>query len=96
MPPHGERIGKIGATVFSRLAWDEPGAPSPARSLLFQQLAESPVGAFLLFCTQKLLNSHFVNVRCSAGAGLWEGDASPAESVRQTGDRRNKLIFAHT
>lgn len=47
--PHGERIGKIGAAVFSKLAWDQPGAPSPARSLFFSSWQELPSGPFCCF-----------------------------------------------
>lgn len=52
-------------------------------------------GLFVVLHTETL-KSPFCECLVFCGRGLWEGDAGPAESVRQTGDRRNKLIFAHT
>lgn len=72
----------------------ESCSASTAQSLLFQQLAVTPVGAFLLVCTWKLSNSSFRNVGVLRAWLRGEGER-PAESVSQTGDQRNKLIFAH-
>lgn len=54
----------------------ESCSASTARSLLFQHLAVTPVGAFLLFCTWKLKNSSFLNVRCFAGSAATGGGMS--------------------
>lgn len=54
----------------------ESCSASTTRSLLFQQLALTPVGACLLFCTWKLSNSSFLNVSCFAGSATTGGGMS--------------------
>lgn len=74
----------------------ESCSASTARSLLFQQLALTPVGAFFVVLHMETFKFQFSERLVFCGLGYnRRGNVCPAESVSQTGDRRNKLIFAH-